>query len=92
MTVFLYCFREREDLLRIFEAVSGQRMMTSYFRIGGVALEPPLDLFAIIRKFLKSMPAKIDQYEGLLTGNPIWMGRLQKGVGYLSPETPLRWA
>src|SRR6266478_2775178 len=41
MTVFLYCFREREDILRLFEAVSGQRMMTSYFRIGGVALEPP---------------------------------------------------
>ena len=54
MTVFLYCFREREDLLRIFEAVSGQRMMTSYVRVGGVALEPPLDLFAIIRKFLTS--------------------------------------
>jgi len=43
MTVFLYCFREREDVLRVFEMVSGQRMMTSYFRIGGLALEPPLD-------------------------------------------------
>ena len=42
LTVFLYCFREREDVLRLFEAISGQRMMTSYFRIGGVALEPPL--------------------------------------------------
>ncbi|MCS6954658.1 MAG: NADH-quinone oxidoreductase subunit D, partial [Bryobacteraceae bacterium] len=41
MSVFLYCFREREDLLRIFEMFSGQRMMTSYFRIGGLALEPP---------------------------------------------------
>ena len=41
MTVFLYCFREREDILRIFEMFSGQRMMTSYFRIGGLALEPP---------------------------------------------------
>ena len=41
MTVFFYCFREREDILRIFEMFSGQRMMTSYFRIGGLALEPP---------------------------------------------------
>ena len=45
LTVFLYCFREREEILRIFEAVSGQRMMTSYFRIGGLALEPPLDFY-----------------------------------------------
>ncbi|MEO6922998.1 MAG: NADH-quinone oxidoreductase subunit D, partial [Bryocella sp.] len=51
LTVFLYCFREREDLMRIFEAVSGQRMMTSYVRIGGVSLEPPIDLFDRIRKF-----------------------------------------
>jgi NADH-quinone oxidoreductase subunit D len=85
LTVFLYCFREREALLRIFEAVAGQRMMTSYFRIGGVSLEPPTDLYKDIRKFLDTMPSYIDQYENLLTGNPIWIGRL-KGVGYLSPE------
>ena len=85
LTVFLYCFREREEILRIFEAVSGQRMMTSYFRVGGLALEPPLDLFAWIQKFIKIMPEKIDEYQNLLTGNPIWMGRL-KGVGHLSAE------
>jgi NADH-quinone oxidoreductase subunit D len=85
LTVFLYCFREREELLRLFEAVAGQRMMTSYFRIGGISMEPPLDWFAKVQKFLKIMPSKIEEYEGLLTGNPIWMGRL-KGVGYLSPE------
>jgi len=45
MSVFLYCFREREDILRLFEMVSGQRMMTSYFRIGGLALEPPLGFY-----------------------------------------------
>src|SRR6476660_1716800 len=83
LTVFLYCFREREEILRIFEAVSGQRMMTSYFRVGGLALEPPLDLFGRIQKLLKVLPEKIDEYQGLLTGNPIWMGRL-KGVGTLS--------
>jgi NADH-quinone oxidoreductase subunit D len=85
LTVFLYCFREREQLMRIFEAVSGQRMMTSYIRIGGLSLEPPRDLYAKIRTFLKDFPSKVDQYEGLLQNNPIWMNRI-KGVGYLSPE------
>jgi NADH-quinone oxidoreductase subunit D len=85
LTVFLYCFREREQLLRIFEAVAGQRMMTSYVRVGGLSLEPPRDLYDTIRTFLKEFPAHIDEYEGLLQNNPIWMNRL-KGVGYLSAE------
>jgi NADH-quinone oxidoreductase subunit D len=85
LTVFLYCFREREQLLRIFEAVAGQRMMTSYVRVGGLSLEPPRHLYDQIRAFLKDFPSKIDEYEGLLQTNPIWMNRL-KGVGYLSPE------
>ena len=85
LTVFLYTFREREEILRIFEAVSGQRMMTSYFRVGGLALEPPLNLFDRIEKFIKILPEKIDEYQNLLVGNPIWMGRL-KGVGHLSGE------
>ena len=88
LTVFLYCFREREEILRIFEAVSGQRMMTSYIRVGGLALEPPLDIYGRIRAFLKTFPSKIEEYEGLLNANPIWMGRL-KGVGYLSPENAI---
>ena len=83
LTMFLYCWREREEIMRIYENVSGQRMMTSYFRIGGVSLEPPLDFYDQVRNFLKVMPSKIDEYEDLLTGNPIWMGRL-KGVGTLS--------
>jgi NADH-quinone oxidoreductase subunit D len=85
LTVFLYTFREREEILRIFEAVSGQRMMTSYFRVGGLALEPPVGLFDRIKALLKVLPEKIDEYQNLLTGNPIWVGRL-KGVGYLSAE------
>jgi NADH-quinone oxidoreductase subunit D len=85
MTVFLYCFREREDVLRIFEMVSGQRMMTSYFRIGGLALEPPLGFFDRVKKFVDMFPARVDEYENLLTGNPIW-GMRTKGVAYLSPE------
>jgi NADH-quinone oxidoreductase subunit D len=85
LTVFLYCFREREQLLRIFEAVAGQRMMTSYVRVGGLSLEPPRDIYDKIRTFLKEFPSHIEEYEGLLQTNPIWMNRL-KGVGYLSPE------
>ena len=85
MTVFLYCFREREDILRLFEAISGQRMMTSYFRIGGVALEPPLDFFDRVKKFADRFPSKVDEYEGLLTGNPIWVMRT-KGVAHISAE------
>jgi NADH-quinone oxidoreductase subunit D len=85
MTVFLYCFREREEILRLFEAISGQRMMTSYFRIGGVALEPPLDFFDRVRKFADKFPSRVDEYEGLLTGNPIWVMRT-KGVAKISAE------
>jgi NADH-quinone oxidoreductase subunit D len=83
LTMFLYCFREREEILRLLECISGQRMMTSYFRIGGLALEAPLDFFPRTRAFLDAMPARIDEYEDILTGNPIWMGRL-KNVGHLS--------
>jgi NADH-quinone oxidoreductase subunit D len=85
MSVFLYCFREREEILKIFEFVAGQRMMTSYIRIGGLALEPPTGWVERVEKFLKMMPSRIDEYEQLLTGNRIWLGRL-KGVGVISAE------
>ena len=83
LTVFLYTFREREEILRLFEAVAGQRMMTSYFRIGGLAMEPPPGWFDRVQNFLDIFPEKIDEYSNLLTGNPIFINRL-KGVGYLS--------
>src|ERR1700688_3410974 len=86
MSVFLYCFREREEILKIFERFAGQRMMTSYIRIGGVALEPPAGWGQMVKRFLDMMPARIDEYEELLTNNRIWHGRL-KGVGYLPAET-----
>jgi NADH-quinone oxidoreductase subunit D len=83
LTVFLYTFREREDVLRLFEAVAGQRMMTSYIRIGGLAMEPPLDFLDRVQAFIQTFPEKIDEYANLLTGNPIFRNRL-KGVGHLS--------
>jgi len=88
LTVFLYCFREREDVLRLFEMVSGQRMMTSYFRIGGVALEPPLGFFEKVKEFAGRFPARVDEYEDLLTHNPIWTMRT-KGVACITAEDAL---
>ena len=85
MTVFLYSFREREEIMKIYEYVSGQRMMTSYFRIGGLALEPPPDWLDRVRRVVDAMPAHIDEYETLLTQNRIWMARTI-GVGKLSAE------
>ena len=83
LTVFLYTFREREEILRLLEAVAGQRMMTSYIRVGGLAMEPPIDFLSRIQAFIKTLPEKIDEYSNLLTGNPIFKNRL-KGIGYLS--------
>lgn len=85
MSVFLYCFREREEILKILEMVSGQRMMTSYFRIGGLALEPPSGWLDKVQQFLSMFPSRLQEYEDLLTKNRIWIGRT-KGVGVLSAE------
>ena len=83
MSVFLYCFREREEILNIFELVSGQRMMTSFFRIGGLALEPPAGWLKSVGRVIQMLPSRIDEYEALLTENRIWIART-KGVGYIS--------
>jgi NADH-quinone oxidoreductase subunit D len=91
MSVFLYCFREREEILKIFERFAGQRMMTSYIRIGGVAVEPPAGWREMIGKFLKMMPSRVDEYEALLTENRIWQGRL-KGVGKITLEDAIAYS
>jgi NADH-quinone oxidoreductase subunit D len=85
MSVFLYCFREREEILKILEMVSGQRMMTSYFRIGGLALEPPTGWLEKVQQFVDVFPSRLQEYEDLLTKNRIWIGRT-KGVGIISAE------
>ena len=81
MSVFLYCFREREEILRIFEMCSGQRMMTSYIRLGGLALELPRGWQQRVKKFIDIFPSRVDEYEDLLTNNKIWIGRTQ-GRGF----------
>jgi NADH-quinone oxidoreductase subunit D len=85
MSVFLYCFREREEILKIFELVSGQRMMTSYFRVGGLALEPPPEFLLRVKQFMGYFPDRLHDYESLLTRNPIWKQRTI-GVGVLTKE------
>ncbi|HTP86781.1 MAG TPA: NADH dehydrogenase (quinone) subunit D [Bryobacteraceae bacterium] len=88
MSMFFYCFREREQVLKIFEMFSGQRMMTSYIRPGGLALEPPRGWDKAVRRFIDGFPSKVDEYENLLNTNPIWMERT-RGVGFISVEDML---
>jgi len=82
MTMFLYCMREREDLLRLFEMFSGQRMMTSYLRVGGLAMDAPRGWEKAVGKFMETFPSRVDEYEDLLKQNPIWVNRT-KDVGFL---------
>jgi NADH-quinone oxidoreductase subunit D len=85
MSVFLYAMREREQILDIFELVSGARMMTSYIRIGGLAYDLPADFLPTVDALLQIMPGRIDEYEALLTGNPLWLERTV-GVGVVDAE------
>jgi NADH-quinone oxidoreductase subunit D len=85
MSVFLYTFREREQVLDIFELVSGARMMTSYFRVGGLAYDLPDEFFPTVKTFLDAIPHRIDEYEDLLTKNPLWLDRTV-GVGVINSE------
>ena len=88
MSVFLYCFREREIILDIFEIVSGQRMMTTYIRPGGLWRDVPVEFEAAVRDFLRIFPKRIDEYEALLTKNPILLDRTA-GIGKLSAADAL---
>jgi NADH-quinone oxidoreductase subunit D len=90
MSVFLYCFREREFILRIFEMISGQRMMTSYIRPGGVWRDVPAEFYGAVNQFVEYFQPKIDDYESILTNNPIWLDRTQ-GVGVIDPDVALAW-
>jgi NADH-quinone oxidoreductase subunit D len=75
MTVFWYTFREREKVLSIYDQVCGARMTASYFRVGGLASDIPAGLLDRCQKFVDEMPAHVDEYEKLLTRNPIWLAR-----------------
>jgi NADH-quinone oxidoreductase subunit D len=88
LSMFMYGFRERELVLDIKETISGVRMMTSYFRIGGLREDLPAEFEPKVRNFLKIMPERIDEYEELLTRNEIWVERT-KGVGRISAEAAI---
>jgi NADH-quinone oxidoreductase subunit D len=88
MSLFLYGFREREQILDIFELVSGARMMTSYFRVGGLAYDLPAEFDETVAAFLKIMPGRVDEYGDLLTNNPIWLERTV-GIGVLDAAAAL---
>ncbi len=90
MSVFLYAMREREIILDIFEMVSGQRMMTTYIRPGGLWRDVPAEFEPAVRQFLEIMPRRIDEYEGLLTKNPLFLDRT-KGIGKIDTATCLAW-
>jgi NADH-quinone oxidoreductase subunit D len=85
MSMFLYCFREREQILDILELCSGQRMMTTYIRPGGLWRDVPVEFEAAVRHILKTFPKRIDQYEALLTRNPLMLDRTY-GIGKLTAE------
>jgi len=85
MSVFLYAFREREQILDMYEQVAGARMMSSYFRVGGLFADLPERFEETVRSFVTSFPDRLAEYENLLTANPIWIQRT-KGVGVIKPE------
>ena len=89
MTMLLYTFREREKILKMYEMVSGVRMMSTYFRIGGLAQDVPAGFDKRVKEILDTFPSKIDEYEGLLTENQIWKNRTI-GIGKVSAEAAIR--
>ncbi len=89
-TGWMYCFRDRDRILDLFEVAAGQRMMPNYMRIGGVAGDVDEDWFKELKILMDDMPACIDEYDGLITGNEILQAR-SRGVGPVSKEMALDW-
>ena len=85
MSVFMYALRERERVLAMNEEISGFRMHTSYIRPGGVSGDATDRFWDLLHSFLEDMPRRVDEYEDLLTTNPIWVRRTS-GIGILTPE------
>jgi NADH-quinone oxidoreductase subunit D len=87
-TPLMYCFREREQILDMFEMLCGARITVSYMRVGGVFQDAPKEFWPSFKNFLKDMPLYIDEYEQFLTGNEVLLART-KGVCSLSTEQAL---
>ncbi len=89
-TPIFYTFREREDILRIFEEVAGGRLTPTYLRIGGVSKDLPEGIEEKIKAFVQAFPDHVKEYETLLTKNVIWLKRT-KEVGIISKEDAINW-
>ncbi|MBL8094309.1 MAG: NADH-quinone oxidoreductase subunit D [Anaerolineales bacterium] len=89
-SMLFWCVREREHILEIFEDISGQRMMTSFMRPGGLWRDVTPTFIEKVEAFLAYLPAKLDDYETMTRNNPIWIDRTQ-GIGVISGETALDW-
>jgi NADH-quinone oxidoreductase subunit D len=89
-SIWMYCFRERNLILDIMEMCSGQRMMTTYIRPGGLWRDVPAEFESEVRSFIKVFPSRVDEYEALLTKNPIFLDRT-KDIGVLTQEDALSW-
>ena len=90
MTVFFYCFREREKILNLIEAASGGRLTPSYFRIGGLMMDLPSGFERRCKQFTDGFPSSVDEFHTLLTGNRIFQKRTQN-VGRISAEDAIDW-
>jgi NADH-quinone oxidoreductase subunit D len=90
MSVFFYCFRQREKILNLIEAASGGRMTPSYFRIGGLMMDLPAGFERRCKQFLDDFPAALAQFETLVSGNTLWQSRT-KDIGYISREDAIDW-
>src|SRR6187399_1042206 len=90
MSVFFYCFREREKILNLIEAASGGRMTPSYFRIGGLMMDIPAGFERRVHQFQDGFLNSVDEFHTLLTGNRIFQKRTQ-GVGVISAEDAIDW-
>jgi NADH-quinone oxidoreductase subunit D len=90
LTPFVYAWREREKILDINELVSGVRMHTSFIRVGGLMADVPAEFYGMVEEVVKTFPHHIDEYETLITGNPIFRERTQ-GLGVLSAEDAINY-
>ena len=90
MTVFFYCFREREKILNLIEAASGGRLTPSYFRIGGLMMDLPAGFERRVKQFLDNFLGALSEFHKLLTGNRIFQKRTQ-GIGLISGEDAINW-
>src|SRR6476619_6786699 len=90
MTVFFYCFREREKIMNLIEAASGGRMTPSYFRIGGLMMDLPAGFDRRCKQFLDDFPEALSTFDTLVTGNTICMSR-KKGIGDIERDEAINW-